>query len=95
MFERAGSSSIDDATFNEEVLNEFEQLWSSPLSRLQVIPGKEALGAVNSYVQQQYGVNITATSVVDLMKFEEIAPEMRRLITALGLFASTAYTDAA
>jgi hypothetical protein len=93
-FEKGGASSIDDATFNEEVLNEFEKLWSSPLSRLLVVPGKEALGAINRYVQELYGVNITATSVVDLMKLEEISPEMRSLIKALDLFASTPYVDA-
>jgi hypothetical protein len=48
-FEKGGGSSIDDATFNEEVLNEFETLWSTAESRLLVVPGKEALGAINKY----------------------------------------------
>jgi hypothetical protein len=93
-FEKGGGSSIDDATFNEEVLNEFETLWSTAESRLLVVPGKEALGAINKYVQELYGVNITATSIVDMMKLEEISLEMASLIKALGLFASTPYVDA-
>jgi len=93
-FEKNAGSSIDDATFNEEVLNEFEKLWSSAVSRLLVVPGKEALGAINNHVQELYGVNITATSIVDIMKLEEIPLEMKSLIEALGLFASTPYVDA-
>ena len=85
-FEKGASSSLDDATFNEEVLNEFEELWSTAQSRLLVVPGKEALGAINKFVQDLYGVNITATSVVDTMKLDEISLEMGNLINELGLF---------
>jgi energy-coupling factor transporter ATP-binding protein EcfA2 len=93
-FEKGGTSGVDDATFNEEILNEFERLWETSSSRLFVVPGKEALGAINKYLQDQYGVNITATSIVDLMKIEEISVEMGGLIEALGSFASTPYIDA-
>jgi hypothetical protein len=58
-----------------------------------VVPGKEALSAINKYLQELYGVNITATSIVDLMKIEEISVEMGGLIEALCSFASTPYID--
>jgi hypothetical protein len=93
-FEKGGNSALDDATFNEEILNEFEKLWSTPGSRLLIIPGKEALLAINKYTQDVYGANITATSVVDMMKTDEVSPEMKSLVTALGTFASTAYVEA-
>jgi hypothetical protein len=87
------NSDLDDAIFNEEVLNEFEKLCSTPESRLLIIPGKEALGAINKYTQDVYGANITATSVVDMMTFDEVSPEMKRLVTALGTFASAPYVE--
>ena len=92
-FEKGGASGIDDATFNEAVLNEFEKLWASSASRLSVIPGKEALGALNKQLQGLYGVNITPTSIVDAMKVAEISKEMVELIKALGSFASTPLVD--
>ncbi len=75
-FEKGGASSINDATFNEEVLNEFEKLWVTSASRLSIVPGKEALGAINKYLQGLYGVNITPTSIADAMKIEEIPAEL-------------------
>ncbi len=92
-FEKGGGSSIDDATFNEEVLNEFEKLWETPDSRLLIVPGKEALGAMNKRLQGLYGVNITPTSIVDVMKINEISMEMEQLIKSLGSFALTPLTD--
>jgi hypothetical protein len=93
-FEKGGASSINDATFNEEILNEFEKLWVTSASRLLIVPGKEALGAINKYLQGLYGVNITPTSIADAMKVEEIPAEMTMLIKALGSFASTPLVDA-
>jgi hypothetical protein len=94
-FEKGGASGIDDATFNEEVLNEFEKLWASPASRLSIVPGKEALGTINKSLQTLYGINITPTSIVDVMKTDEISTEMVSLIDALKSFASTPIIDAA
>ena len=88
-FEKGAASSINDATFNEEVLNEFEKLWVTSASRLLIVPGKEALAAINRHLQGLYGVNITPTSIADAMKIEEVPAEMITLIKALGSFAST------
>jgi hypothetical protein len=59
-----------------------------------IVPGKEALGAINKHLQGLYGVNITPTSIADAMKIEEIPAEMITLIKALGSFASTPLIDA-
>jgi hypothetical protein len=93
-FEKGGASSINDATFNEEVLNEFEKLWVTSVSRLLIVSGKEALGAINKHLQGLYRVNITPTSIADAMKIEEIPAEMTTLIKALGSFASAPIFDA-
>jgi hypothetical protein len=87
-FEKGGASSVNDATFNEEVLVEFEKLWKTDKSRLLIAPGKEALGAINKYLQDAYGVNITPTSIVDAMKVEEVPEEMHSLVSRIGEFAA-------
>lgn len=92
-FERAIGSSVNEATFDEEVLNEFDKLWMSSASRISILPGKEALSAVNRHLQDNYAVNITSTSIVDAMKVDEIPDELIGLIEKLGSFAS-AGTDA-
>ena len=71
-FERQRSSGIHEATFSEAIINEFEALWESKENRLAIIPGKEALGAINGYLQEEFDVNITPTSIVDAMIPDDI-----------------------
>lgn len=46
-FERTNSPSVHEATINEAALEEFEECWINVNSRLEVIPGKEAMSAIN------------------------------------------------
>jgi hypothetical protein len=87
-FERQISSGIHEATFSEEVLNEFEELWNSKEARLALIPGKEALGSINGYLQEKFDVNITPTSIVNAMASDEILKEVKLLLADLGTFSS-------
>jgi hypothetical protein len=93
-FERIGGSSIDDATFNEEILKEFEKLWDAPSSRLLIVPGKDAIGALNKRLQEEYGINIAATSIIDAMTRDDIPPDVERLIDGLATFAMIPRGDA-
>lgn len=88
-FARSKSSSQSEATITEEALVEFEGYWKDAESRLKVIPGKEALGALNDTLQKQYGVSITATAIIDAMKTTEVANEMQGIIHDLSKFASS------
>jgi hypothetical protein len=87
-FERQRSSGVDEATFSQGILEEFERLWDSEELRLAAIPGKEALSRLNAYLQDQYGINITATGIIDAMLPREIPKEMKLLISDLALFSS-------
>jgi hypothetical protein len=55
--------------------------------RYALLPGKDAIGAINARAQELYGVNATATSIIDSMHSDEIAPEMHRLIEMLRQFS--------
>jgi hypothetical protein len=92
-FERGHSSGVHEATYNQIVLDEFEGLWSSEETRLAIIPGKEALSAINGHLQSTFGVNITPTSVVDAMSATEIPKEMKLLVADLAVFSSGKVVD--
>ena len=50
-FERGGGSAMSEELMNELVVNEFEKLWEDPDKQLCMLPGKEALAAVNEHLQ--------------------------------------------
>ena len=86
-FERMHSPKLDEATVNEAALKEFEEQWSSRDGRFAMIPGKEALAAVNVHLQAKYEISLTPTAIVDAMRAEEVLPDMVSLIRALADFA--------
>jgi AAA domain, putative AbiEii toxin, Type IV TA system len=88
-FVRSKSLSQHEATITEEGLLEFEDCWKDADSRLKVIPGKEALSALNGALQKRYGISITATAIIDAMSTNEIADEMKRIVSDLSVFASS------
>jgi energy-coupling factor transporter ATP-binding protein EcfA2 len=87
-FERSIASTKSEATITEEALLEFEGRWQDPNSRLEMIPGKDALAAVNQHLQDAYGISITPTAILDAMTAAEVAEEMQRLIRDISGFAS-------
>jgi len=86
-FERAKSSKLDESKIAESVIEEVERVWESLASRLDIVPGKEALSAINDQLQKQYKVSITATAIVDAMRADEIPEEMKRLVESIDSFA--------
>lgn len=88
-FERARGSTADDATIMQAVLDEFEQVWATGDAYLSLIPGKDALSAVNQQLQARFDVNVSATGIIDAMSDAEVPDEMKSLIQNLGTFAAT------
>ena len=80
---------MHDAQISEMTLNEFEEGWRVPRMRLELVPGKEALGAINKHAQEKYGVSITATAIIDAMQSNEIPKEMVELVDLLVRFSET------
>ena len=86
-FERANSPGLAQASVAEAALNELEACWDNAPSRLEVIPGKEALSAFNRYLQSECGVSITPASIVEAMRANEIPEEIRSLLDGISKFA--------
>jgi len=92
-FERVNSPQLDESTVMQSSFEFFEAQWSNESTRLNAIPGKEALSAVNTALQQRYGVSVTATSIIDAMQIEEVPDEMQLLLMMLTKFVATLPID--
>jgi len=83
-FEKYSSSGTDEATYNEIALSEFENRWLDNTVRFAMIPGKDALSAINQHLQNRYGVSVTPTAIIDAMTPDEISQQIRGLIGRLS-----------
>lgn len=88
-FERSQGTGVNETTYNEQMLAEFDQRWQEPESRLSLIPGKDALSFVNRRLQDEYSISVTPTGIIDAMHVNEIPDEIRTLVESLGEFAAT------
>ncbi|MFZ2067015.1 MAG: ATP-binding protein [Xanthobacteraceae bacterium] len=86
-FERIHSPATHEATINEAALNEFEGNWSDGDKKLAMLPGKEAISFINQHLQDEYGISLTPTAIIDSMLAEEICGDMTRLVTDLSNFS--------
>ena len=88
-FERSQASKDSKPTIHEAALAEFELRWKDLDHRLLMVPGKAALSAVNKSLQDQYGISVTPTAIIDAMQISEVPEEMKRLVNAISEFAAT------
>lgn len=88
-FDKRNNSGWDEATSNETVLAQLDPIWSSLDDAVKVVPGKGCLGFVNQRLQEQYGVSVTSTSVIDAMTNAELPDEVEVLVHALEEFAQS------
>ena len=84
-FERGRSPHIDEATVNELRLTEVDEAWKNFTD---LLPGKEVLSRLNERLQNDYGVSVTATAVIDAMHVDEIPEEISKLVDTLEKFSS-------
>lgn len=88
-FARHTAPGEHEATITRAALEEFEADWAtSPARRLQLIPAKKALSAVNRYLQEHYRVSVTSAAIVEAMHVDEVPTEMRHLLESLAEFAA-------
>lgn len=88
LFERSVGRSHHEATLNELVLREIDAQWECENERIKMIPGKEALKYLNQTIQERYSVSLTASSIIEAMKIEEVPSGMKELVKMISDFAS-------
>ncbi|MFH0817519.1 MAG: AAA family ATPase [Candidatus Micrarchaeota archaeon] len=89
-FEQSQRKGRDDSTIDEQLLKEFDCVWTDRERRLLVIPGKEALSALNSYLQDKYNISLSSSLIVDSFRKEEVPKEMMELLKGLNEFRQMA-----
>jgi predicted ATP-dependent endonuclease of OLD family len=82
-FQRTKAPGTDEATANKEALDEFESRWNQCNEKYAMIPGKEAISSLNGHLQEQFGITVTPTVIIDSMHNDEVPSEMATLIKAL------------
>lgn len=85
-YARTKQPSLDIATINQRLLEEFDMIWSDLSSRMKVVPGKEILSHLNNYLQDKYIVTLSPGVIIAEMKPEEVCPEICHLIEQLDNF---------
>ncbi len=79
-FEQSRRNGRDDSTIDEQLLAEFDAVWVETEKRLLIVPGKETLSALNSYLQNKYGVTLSTSLIVDSFRKDEVPEEMKNLL---------------
>jgi hypothetical protein len=67
---------------------EYEKMWNNIEQRLLMVPGKEIIGSLNTYLQEKYGINISTRLIVDSFLRGEVPEEMINLISLIDKFAN-------
>ena len=83
---RSTNPTLDDATINQTMLESFDTTWQSLEGRLQVVPGKDVLTALNRNLQKNYSVNVTPSAIINAMGRNEIPGGMLSLLSRLDDF---------
>lgn len=87
-FEKTNTPELADETITEKIMVEYEKMWNNIEHRLLMVPGKEIIGKLNTYLQDKYGINISSRLIVDSFLREEVPEEMIELISLIDKFAN-------
>jgi predicted ATPase len=88
-FAKRSSPDVNEATVMEAALREFDRAWRNAETRLQLIPGKDAISYLNQEIQARFGVSITATAIIDAMLEGEVPAGIREIMTLLSGFVQS------
>lgn len=85
-FDKSSNPHLDKATVIEKILSDFDKEWTTLEKRLKIIPGKDFLAALNTYLQKEHKVTITTTNIINAFKRNNVSEELSSLIDNIELF---------
>jgi energy-coupling factor transporter ATP-binding protein EcfA2 len=92
-FLRRTGPGVDSATVTKETLRRERVRWSSLDSRLELVPGKKVLSALNNRLQKEVGITLSAKRIIDEVTAAEIPEDLKQLLEKLNdLIGSRAMT---
>lgn len=83
---KARDSRIDRATANLEAMAAFDEEWNDLDSRLKVVPGKQILSDLNTFLQEKYSITLTAPVIIGGMIERDVPKELLDLLRNLDAF---------
>jgi len=86
-FSKSLEKSLDDTTVTSQLLAAFEESWKSLPERLALVPGKEVLSKLNTYLQGKWSITLTPNAIIESMNELEVPIEMKEIIVSLERFA--------
>lgn len=87
-FERKRGSTRSEEDICADAFGKFETNWQDRQKLISMIPGKEALAAINEAFQSEGGVTITPTAIIEAMRSDEVPQEMVALLESLQRFTA-------
>ena len=89
-FVRELKSHEDESTTDQATMEAFESDWDRGVQRrLELMPAKDALSAINQHLQEHYAISVTPTNIINAMRDDEIPTEVRSLLNGLAAFVAT------
>ena len=73
----------DPGTLSTEAIALFEKKWAHISSRMEIIPGKQILKNLRTYVNEKWGVTLTDVKIIDEFRGDEIPLDMNFLLKKL------------
>ena len=86
--EYLSKSRKDTSTITRETIDMFEEKWVDVNKRMDIVAGKQTLGALVSFVQHKYGVNLTPAKIIEAFGTAEVPADLVRLLRELDSFRS-------
>lgn len=66
---------------------EFDESWQDIARRCLIVPGKDTLAAINTYLQENYQVTVSPLFIIHCFRRNELPTEMVELIRQIDQFA--------
>jgi energy-coupling factor transporter ATP-binding protein EcfA2 len=82
-YERTIQSGLHAVTISEAAMNDFDSKWGQVDLRMRLVPGKELLSALNSYLQESFKIALSAIAIVDSFTPQEVPPPLVQLLEKL------------
>lgn len=79
-FQKSQTPGVDESTITEQVMSQYDSEWNDFPTRLMLVPGKEILAALNAYLQENHGITISSSLIVDSFSKVEIPAELVEIV---------------
>jgi AAA domain, putative AbiEii toxin, Type IV TA system len=84
----ARTKGLSLSTITEAASADLERSWSDEVTRLQIIPGKDAMARMNQFLQEEYGISVTPAAIIESMWLDEIPSGMKEFLWQIASFTT-------